>query len=452
MDLNLFVFLLFIQSEAETQRFGNVGHKQRWAVACSSFTFILTVIVVLMHSSARLHVLIVGTKLEGLIIICLLTFWTAIVAVVSDAENGLAVNEEGVVVFGNLYYFSWGGLVCSVLLFVSYIQSIYFIDVVSEYRSRSPRLMVWSAFMTTSIIVMGSSASIFDINCNVKNPEQKFCNRTKLAVSLGIIGALASILMVGMKLATQQAPFWLEFSLSGILFVIYAFGVAYVTSEKGPGAPLGNLYYSIWASFIESFFLCVGCFETYQEILAADLRTQSAYEEKLRKEMEQETEALSKGFNDTDFFTNYDDEEYGDEYTMRSEAFVDDLSRSQRTKSSRVQAIPLDDEESVHSSYSRYSRQSRPVENGRQQMDEYSQRGYGRSARSFATENDETSWAQNDERSQYTDSRRQRENDEEQSVNSGYAHSEFRAERPNYMSDQYSRSEHDDQSSGPEYK
>jgi len=224
----------------------------------------------MMHSSARYSPLIIGTKLEGFFIVILLAFWTAIVAVVSDAENGLAVNEEGVVVFGNLYYFSWGGLVCSVLLFVSYLRSIYFIDVVGEFRSRAPRLMLWSAFMTTAFIVMGSSTSIYDINCDVTNPERKFCGRTKLAVALGIIGSLCSILIVGMKIATQYAPFWLEFSSSALLFVLYAFGVAYVTSEQGPGAPLGNLYYSIWASFIEAFFICVGCFEAYQETLTAD--------------------------------------------------------------------------------------------------------------------------------------------------------------------------------------
>ena len=45
---------------------------------------------------------------------------------------------------------------------------------------------------------------------------------------------------------------------------MYGFAVAYLTSEEGPGAPLGNLYYSTWLSFGIVFFVATSCFEEYQ--------------------------------------------------------------------------------------------------------------------------------------------------------------------------------------------
>lgn len=328
----------------------DVGHKQRWAVACSTYTFLITCAVVYMHTSTRLSVFIVGTKLEGFVILTLLTFWIAIVAVVSDAENGLAVNEEGVVIYGNLYYFSWGGLVTAVMLFVSFLRSIYFIDVVGEFRDRAPRLMIWAAFLTSSIIVMGSGASIFDINCDVISPEKRFCSRTKLAVALGIIGTISGIVMVGMKVAIAHAPFWAEFSAGMVLFLLYAFGVAYITSEKGPGAPLGNLYYAMWASFIETFFICVGCFETYQELLANQIDTQATHEDRVRNDyMYDEQEKLNKEYDEEDdrLFGNYDeDDEEDDQYD-------EDDGRSFRSGYDDARSVRsgYDDARSVRSGY-----------------------------------------------------------------------------------------------------
>lgn len=260
-----------------------IEHKQTYAIACSSMTFVLTLTVVMMHSSAKFYVFVNGTKLEGFLIIILLCFWVAIVAVISDAENGLAVNEEGTVIYGNLYYFSWAGFVCSVLLLISYIRSIYYIDIIGEFRNRSPRLMLWSTLMTTSLVMMGSSASIYDLNCQVQHAMVRFCSRTLLALGLGASGAIVSIVIVGMKIATSYAPEWVERMVSALLFVAMSFGTAYITSESGPGAPLGNLYYSTWASFVTVFLICIGLFDDYQEI---------ERRKTLERRMQEEEEAL----------------------------------------------------------------------------------------------------------------------------------------------------------------
>jgi hypothetical protein len=52
-------------------------------------------------------ILIVGTKIEGILCCILSIFWVATVSVVTDSRHGLAVDESGAVSNGNLYYFSW---------------------------------------------------------------------------------------------------------------------------------------------------------------------------------------------------------------------------------------------------------------------------------------------------------------------------------------------------------
>ena len=40
-------------------------------------------------------------------------------------------------------------------------------------------------------------------------------------------------------------------------------GVAVITSQNGPGAELGNLYYFTWGAFLTAFMLLANCIEDY---------------------------------------------------------------------------------------------------------------------------------------------------------------------------------------------
>ena len=92
-----------------------------------------------MHFNAVTSLFIVGTKIEGLLCLVLAAFWSGLVAVVADSRHGLAVNEKGAVSNGNLYYFSWAGLICAVTLLTSYLRSAFQIDIQSELKTRSAR-------------------------------------------------------------------------------------------------------------------------------------------------------------------------------------------------------------------------------------------------------------------------------------------------------------------------
>mmetsp|Transcript_49209 Transcript_49209/g.73174 ORF Transcript_49209/g.73174 Transcript_49209/m.73174 type:complete len:320 (+) Transcript_49209:75-1034(+) len=261
--ISLIVMTAAVDASESSQKSRAVAN-QKWAITSAVFTFFLTLVVVVMHIFPVSSIFITGTKLEGALCLILIVLWCTNVAIISDSKNGLAVNEEGAVFNGNLYYFSWAGFVCSITLIVSYLRQAYAIDVAGEIRSRSARLRLWAALMAACLVVMGSSANIFDNDCDATYVDATFCSRTKFAIALGLIGTIISLAVVGMKIATTMAPFLFEAGSALSLFICYIFGVAYITSENGPGAPLGNLYYSTWAAFVTTFMIGSSCFEDYQ--------------------------------------------------------------------------------------------------------------------------------------------------------------------------------------------
>ena len=162
------------------------------------------------------------------------------VAVVTDSRHGIAVDEYGAVENGNLYYFSWAGFVTSVTLLVSYLQHVFGVDVAAEIRTRSVRLVTWSAVLATSLVVMGSSANFYDTSCGGNGGgdddgalEGK-CKRAVFGITLGALTTLASVGVVGLKIATSKVSFLVEAAGSFFMVILYGFGVVILTSQNGP--------------------------------------------------------------------------------------------------------------------------------------------------------------------------------------------------------------------------
>jgi hypothetical protein len=237
---------------------------ENWAIACSAITFSFTAIVVLMHLHSVTSLLIVGTKFEGGLIFILVGFWIAAVSVITDSRKGLSVDSEGNVSNGNLYYFSWAGFCCSVVLLVSFLRHVFNVDIAGEIRLRSARLTTWSGFLAASLVVMGSSANFYDNTCGGDEDDFKTqCGRAVYGIVLGALSTLFAVMIVGLKIATSKAPFLVEALLCMVVSVMYAVGVALLTSEAGPGHGLGNIYYFTWLGFVASFMLLASCFEDY---------------------------------------------------------------------------------------------------------------------------------------------------------------------------------------------
>lgn len=215
----------------------------------------------------------VGTKVEGVVGIVLVAFWTAIVAIGTDAGDGLAVPEDASnqVQNANLYYFSWAGFVTSIIIMAKFLQDAFGIDMVGQLRSRAARIQWWAAFLAASIVVMGSAARSLRKDCGEDSEggfSDSYCRKAKFAVSAGAIGSILSLLVIASKVvqytATEAAtPFLLEMFGSGFMTILNGFAVAYTTSADAPGSGIGNLYYFSWATFLIAAVVGVECYTEF---------------------------------------------------------------------------------------------------------------------------------------------------------------------------------------------
>mmetsp|Transcript_30542 Transcript_30542/g.34830 ORF Transcript_30542/g.34830 Transcript_30542/m.34830 type:complete len:331 (+) Transcript_30542:132-1124(+) len=277
-------FLIFsvvtLASTVEQRKYSgqNTNHTA-WAVLFTSVIFTLSLIAVGMQLHPIGSTLIVGTKSEGITIAVLLCFWVGTVSIISNPRNNLAVDTEGAVDNGNLYYFSWAGFICSVMLLVNYLRAVFGVDLAGELRNRSERLTTWSALLASQLVVMGSSASMHDMNCFGGTNADKhptYCARAMFGIVVGVMGTLMCLAVVGMKIASSSVPFLMECAFAIALTLLNAFAVAFLTSPEGPGMPLGNLYYFSWISLVCSALLIAGCFETFKSGGSAATNADSA--------------------------------------------------------------------------------------------------------------------------------------------------------------------------------
>ncbi|KAL7529566.1 hypothetical protein ACHAXR_006400 [Thalassiosira sp. AJA248-18] len=249
---------------------------ERWAVGSITTVFLLTFLSITLQLVPHTARLLMGTKLELALIFVVSAFTCAAVGTATNPATGMSVNASGGVSFGNLYYSTWASFGFGLALLMSFMRTERGLDVSSELKSRGRRFRTWVTLIVANVIVMGSSASSFDAKCGSEAEFKpgKFCRRAAFGVSAGCIGCVGSLAVVAMRLAwTKQVNgegrpnriiFTVECISSLILLCFYCFAVAYLTSEEGPGAPLGNLYYSTWITFGMIGFVALSCFEEFQ--------------------------------------------------------------------------------------------------------------------------------------------------------------------------------------------
>lgn len=225
--------------------------------------------VVIVHFIPTAAVLFVGTQIEGAIIVVLVAFWTAIVAIITDASNGLVSPDDGASAIqnANLYYFGWAGFFTAVMLAVEYGRAVYSVDAAGTIRNQAPRSALWSALICASVVVMGSSARVVRNDCGGDFLYEVFpdpyCKRAKYGVAYGTLGALISIGVIVAKVKASGIPLMIESGCAAFLTILNTFGVAYITSPAGPGSAVGNLYYFSWGSFLLSAFTLFNCYGEY---------------------------------------------------------------------------------------------------------------------------------------------------------------------------------------------
>ena len=246
-------------------------------MACSAVSAVVGAVLSAVHMSPVASSIVIGTPIEGVLALLLDIFWGCTVGVVNKSDDDQMFTNGASVRNANLYYFSWACFVCATVLVVNYARHAYGLDMVAEVRNRGARLSAWAALIATSLIVMGSSARILNSNCpyasdshwatvaEVESKEtifisESYCPRTKFGVAVGCLGVFTACTMVACKLMLSVVSFSLEFRIAFVTALVNAFGVAFITSNAGPGSYIGNLYYFTWLSFLLSIYLVIECF------------------------------------------------------------------------------------------------------------------------------------------------------------------------------------------------
>jgi len=195
---------------------------------------------------------------EGVTSIILLALWAAAMPSIMDPGNFQAVSADGSILNANLYFFSWASLVAVVWIFGSFVT-------VNKYLKRGddsgtpPSMTKWYMLVAASFVVMTSSNRLYKSGfreCNAGD-SSTFCHRVKYALSLGTVGVVLGIVEIILsnmgKLSTYP-----EACLIFVLFALYVAGIAVITfggDQNGPGAGVGNLYFSTWIGFVLTMFL-----------------------------------------------------------------------------------------------------------------------------------------------------------------------------------------------------
>jgi len=59
------------------------------------------------HMVSIFSIFVTGTIIEGIVILVIIVLWGAAIGVITDVDNDLAVDENGSVKNGNLFYFRY---------------------------------------------------------------------------------------------------------------------------------------------------------------------------------------------------------------------------------------------------------------------------------------------------------------------------------------------------------
>lgn len=182
-----------------------------------------------------------------------------------NPNNDIAVDGT-VVKNANLYFFSWLSFAACLFLSASLGQETAGYDVTKT----PPKSARWYGLCAASLVVMGSSIRIYkNIDCGGNNDlvtGSQFCKRTKLAISIGVVGFFFAAALT--YLAQRGLELVIETVATAVLLTMWCFGVGYLTFGDSPGATIGNLYFSTWIAFILTVFLFGQCFRDFMSVRA----------------------------------------------------------------------------------------------------------------------------------------------------------------------------------------
>lgn len=236
------------------------------AVFCAVTSTALSAVFLYHHMQTTHKGTDVFYRHEGKLILLLTTCWIACVTIFTGVGD-LSVESSDSISNANLYYFSWASFAMCVVLGTSYLKEVHWTEG-GKSLSNSRRFSLWCGMLVASLVVTGTCSNVYHSKCrrieSLLQEEEAMCSKTGFGIVMGICCSCFVMLMARRKYQAR-ATYLEEIFCSGILVFAYSVTLAIATSTTGPGAKIGNVYYSLWASFLIGVKLIENCFEQYHE-------------------------------------------------------------------------------------------------------------------------------------------------------------------------------------------
>jgi len=223
------------------------------AFGISGFSLTVTIIISLMYYNTFSKKIVGGTIFELAMAVVLQGLWIVAAVIIQNPENNIASTIEDstgieLVQHANLYFFTWLVLFCNMYLTASFFRN---------YKTYDLRVVCWVILLAGSLMLLGMASHLKDGICDVN--EGAMCFRTKYAMVSGTVVAIISLIGSVLSYMYKVSPS-LGLVLTSPTAAIYTFGVAMLTSSKGPAQSLGTIYFTVWIGSIISILLLIGEF------------------------------------------------------------------------------------------------------------------------------------------------------------------------------------------------
>jgi len=239
-----------------------------------------------------------GRYLELFLSMIVLIFWSIGLPTIMNPSNSIAVGNDQII-NANLYLASWVCFGCIFFIMGDLVDTMVngpegtaaglsrLDPETGEYITAAPfspvyyrrlwetRRGKWFALTAITGIAMSASARIYQADgCGqyIKDGNNT-CRDTKVAISMTVIGAMLSVIMVVVSGTDISMAEYIEKIGALATSFVYIVVLGVTTFGDGPGRSLGNLFFATWGGFVISLLIAVDCFHDWisQRALAASI-------------------------------------------------------------------------------------------------------------------------------------------------------------------------------------
>eukprot|EP00978_Attheya_sp_CCMP212_P038027 scaffold184527_cov53-Attheya_sp.AAC.1 len=243
----------------------NLDRAGKWVLSCTVISMSVAFIAVVGHIVAG--AIFVGKMPESVSSSICTLMWCFGLPYIMRPSYGFATGPLGGVINANLYFSSWASFVAAIYVSGGLSQEAKIADLTVS----SAKVFKWYALVAASLVLMVTTSNVSleeelrfqDVNCKgdiMSSVLEEFCRRTKWGISLGVIGAVVAF-VTSLMITSGRASVLIEVISSFTMFVMYIFGISYITFGtllQSPGTTIGNMYFATWAGFYFSMSLFFG--------------------------------------------------------------------------------------------------------------------------------------------------------------------------------------------------